>query len=209
MERKRNKDGTYGKEDYSIYIGKTYGKLTIIEVSSNYRDEKRCKCKCECGNQKEVSLNSLLKGTTKSCGCIMKNIDYDNLIGRRFGNLVVIEQLAKSKLSQAKYRCLCDCGNYIEVYGSNLLYNQTKSCGCIHKVSLYNTKPFSNNTSGVRGVHFETRNNRWTAKLTVKGTVYKKSFINFEEAVAYRKFLEDKYHRPLRDKYNKFKQKNN
>ena len=31
---------------------KKYGRLTIIEVSSNYRDEKRCKCKCECGNQK-------------------------------------------------------------------------------------------------------------------------------------------------------------
>lgn len=202
MGKERNSNGTFKEEDNSIYIGKKYGKLTILEVyrygKYNFR---KCKCLCECGNVKVVDLTNLKQGFTKSCGCIKKNNTYDILVGKRFGKLVVIEELPKTKLSQSKYKCLCDCGNYIEVYGSNLLYNQTKSCGCIHEISCYGEKPFSNNTSGIRGVYYSKTSKKWVAKLTINHEIYRKEFDLFEDAVEHRKKLEEKYHKPLREQY--------
>ncbi len=206
MGRSRNADGTFKKEDYSKYIGKKYGRLKILDVYKNgtYIE---CKCICDCGNKKDIALNNLIRGYTKSCGCIKKNDIYNNLIGKRIGKLVIIEELKKSKTGQVKYRCKCDCGNYIDVYGSNLIYNQTKSCGCIHKVCTYNDTIPITNKSGVKGVYWSKSRNRWIAKLTIKGDVYTKGFKDFEEAVQYRKYLEDKYHKPLKEEYRKFKEK--
>ncbi|MBP3595898.1 MAG: hypothetical protein J6J60_00640 [Clostridia bacterium] len=206
MGKERNSNGTFKEEDNSIYIGKKYGKLTILEVyrygKYNFR---KCKCLCECGNVKEVDLTNLKQGFTKSCGCIRKNEVYDILVGERFGKLIVVEELTKTKLSQSRYRCLCDCGNYIEVYGVNLIYNQTKSCGCIHDVSCYGEKPFSTNKSGIRGVYYSNAHKKWVAKLTINRKNYRKEFDLFDDAVEYRKKLEEKYHKPLRKKYNELK----
>lgn len=205
MNRKRNQDGTFAKEDYSEEIGKKYGKLTIIEIYSTERIEKRCRCKCECGNTTDTSLQSLRTGATKSCGCNIKNKIYDILIGQKFGKLKVMGELPKSKLGQTRFKCHCDCGNDIEVYGANLLYNQTRSCGCVHKLSFYNDTISKANKSGVKGVHYNKRNNKWVAKLTVKGEIYKKEFEKFEEAEKHRKYLEEKYHKQYKDKYNEIK----
>ena len=53
----------------------------------------------------------------------------DNLIGKRFGNLLVISQ--KNKLKQ--WYCLCDCGNETLVKECKLLNGDKKSCGCLKK----------------------------------------------------------------------------
>lgn len=55
----------------------------------------------------------------------------DNLVGQRFGRLVVIEQIAPYR-----YRCLCDCGNYVELPRCNLLSGHVKSCGCLVREDL-------------------------------------------------------------------------
>lgn len=50
--------------------------------------------------------------------------------GRRFGRLVVIEQ-AGSRGGKRLYRCVCDCGNEVDVQGVNLKTENTQSCGCL------------------------------------------------------------------------------
>ena len=53
-------------------IGKRYGLLTIIKYTGN-KNEKNCRmvlCKCDCGNEKEIPLTYLHKGT-QSCGCLI------------------------------------------------------------------------------------------------------------------------------------------
>lgn len=54
------------------------------------------------------------------------------LIGQRFGKLVVIAQGQKIK-NHYHWVCLCDCGNTKEVAGSSLMYGNTGSCGCLQK----------------------------------------------------------------------------
>lgn len=208
MNRKRNKNGTFAKEDYSNEIGNKYGKLTIIEIDTTEQGAKRCKCECECGNIAYTYLQALRRGVTKSCGCNMKNESYEMLVGRKFGKLTVIEELPKSKLGQTRFKCHCDCGNDIEVYGANLVYHQTKSCGCVRRLSWYNDSIPKSNKSGVKGVYYHKKTKRWVAKITLNRKVYRKEFLEFDDAVKHRRYLEEIYHKPYKDEYKEFKKDN-
>ena len=57
-----------------------------------------------------------------------------DLTGRRFGRLTVIERVENHITSgghpAVKWRCKCDCGNYVDVVSGRLLTGNTKSCGC-------------------------------------------------------------------------------
>ena len=50
-------------------VGKTFNRLTVVSQRSNGR-RTVCKCICVCGNEKEVALDKLKSGHTKSCGCL-------------------------------------------------------------------------------------------------------------------------------------------
>lgn len=60
-----------------------------------------------------------------------------------------------------------------------------------------------NNTSGTTGVHWQSHNRKWRAKLIFQGKTYKKDFNKIEDAIKYRKRLEEKYYKPILDKYTK------
>lgn len=55
-----------------------------------------------------------------------------NLVGERFGRLVVIDK-AESKSHHTRWLCLCDCGNKCIVHGTSLKTGNTTSCGCYKK----------------------------------------------------------------------------
>lgn len=54
-----------------------------------------------------------------------------DLIGKRFGKLVVLSFAGKTARRQSLWVVKCDCGNDRTVRGSNLRSGHTKSCGCI------------------------------------------------------------------------------
>ena len=56
---------------------------------------------------------------------------YDNLIGKKYDRLLVLENVGrKNKSDRTRYRCLCDCGNECEVVGRRIACGNTTSCGC-------------------------------------------------------------------------------
>lgn len=58
---------------------------------------------------------------------------YD-LIGQRFGKLVVIERAIKPDRLKSRgiyWQCICDCGNKKVIITSALVSGKTKSCGCL------------------------------------------------------------------------------
>jgi len=62
-------------------IGKKYGRLTVVNFSCYKIMKSGVRrsywiCKCECGNVVEKSILTLTQGTTKSCGCLYKEL-YD------------------------------------------------------------------------------------------------------------------------------------
>ncbi|MGL5749897.1 MAG: hypothetical protein ACRCXT_05185 [Paraclostridium sp.] len=56
----------------------------------------------------------------------------DELIGKVFGKLTVIERLENTKEGRKVYRCSCECGNTTSVKAKYLNNGDTRSCGC-HK----------------------------------------------------------------------------
>lgn len=55
------------------YVGKRFGRLLAIEKIRNGKSFKY-KCKCDCGNETSPSYSNLHTGTTKSCGCLKKEV---------------------------------------------------------------------------------------------------------------------------------------
>lgn len=117
-------------------VGKTFGRLTVVKLSPKVEGKRRkWLCLCSCGNYVEVDTGSLSGGTTRSCGCLNKELSSEratiNLSGKRFGKLSVIGRSDSSSDRRVMWLCACDCGNQIITSGRRLLLGQTCSCGCI------------------------------------------------------------------------------
>jgi hypothetical protein len=56
-------------------VGKTYGRLTVLEYAGVMPDRGGAlwNCKCECGNEYTAWGVSLRSGNTKSCGCFQRD----------------------------------------------------------------------------------------------------------------------------------------
>ncbi len=52
-----------------------------------------------------------------------------NLVGQRFGRLLVIGDAGSDAQGKALFKCLCDCGNEVIVRGYSLRNGDCKSCG--------------------------------------------------------------------------------
>ena len=63
----------------------------------------------------------------------------DNMIGTRFGKLVVVSvapvYTAPSGGIHKRYSCKCDCGNQVMVLKEHLTSGRQKSCGCLKKLN--------------------------------------------------------------------------
>lgn len=97
-------------------LGKRFGKLVVQEKISRHPTIKRdgtYRCLCDCGNTCEARASSLRKGQKKSCGCLFDIFTVSPWVGKKVGQLLVLERLPGKK-----YRCLCDCG--AEVISSSM-----------------------------------------------------------------------------------------
>lgn len=63
-----------------------------------------------------------------------------DLIGQRFGNLVVLEFTDRRSNKGIIWKCQCDCGATTYVSSCNLRSNHTKSCGCYRKKQISQTQ---------------------------------------------------------------------
>lgn len=60
---------------------------------------------------------------------------FRNLVGEKFGRLIVIKRVEKeenSKYKRVYWLCKCDCGNEKIIAVDLLIKGYTKSCGCLH-----------------------------------------------------------------------------
>lgn len=55
-----------------------------------------------------------------------------DITGQKFGRLTALYKLHNYHKRATYWLCVCDCGNFTEVRGTNLRYGQTKSCGCLN-----------------------------------------------------------------------------
>ena len=131
--KSRKSDGCTecNKKDFKQYVNQQIHDWYIMEYLGN----KKYKCRCSCGNIKEVNCYNVLEGLSKNCGCIRKEKisevrSINSLIGNIYGRLKVIDEIGKNKHGKTICKCLCECGNEVEVLSNSLRTNHTISCGC-------------------------------------------------------------------------------
>jgi hypothetical protein len=57
-------------------IGVKFGRLRVTEIARTDRNGVHYKCRCDCGNESIVRASDLMRGRTKSCGCIKRRTYY-------------------------------------------------------------------------------------------------------------------------------------
>lgn len=139
--------------------GKRFGKLTVIkqietpEKHKNKRTNAFWECKCDCGNTTIVIGTSLRKGT-KSCGCLSRLQEQYDITDQKFGKLIAKEIVGHTKKGLVIWKCVCKCGNEVDVTGNQLRTGRKKSCGCLQKL----TGKKHHSWNGYKGIY----KNNWT-----------------------------------------------
>jgi hypothetical protein len=85
-------------------IGKTFGRLIVLNRQPNKGTNATWLCKCICGNTKTVPTARLNNGHCKSCGCLMKET-----VGNQFRK--------HGKSHTPEYRLLKDAKRRAEKFG--------------------------------------------------------------------------------------------
>lgn len=148
-----------------------------------------------------------------------KGINRIDITGQKFGRLTVVRDSGERKNQQVVWLCKCDCGKEYKVRSESLRRGFTKSCGCSKyekpsnfyvnllentNISHLNGNIPKNNKSGVKGVFWDKRSKKWKATIGFKREIiYLGLYDNLEDAAQARKEAEEKYFKPILDKYGK------
>ena len=142
-----------------------------------------------------------------------------DLTGQRYGRLTVLAP-AENIGGKTAWLCRCDCGRETVVKTRHLRSGHTKTCGCQNGtgdprpalgltyidgtcVEMIRANTLRrNNTSGVQGVDWLAKKQRWRATICFKGKRhYLGSYEKFEDAVKARKRGEEEYHNKFLEEF--------
>lgn len=148
------------------------------------------------------------------------------LIGKIFGELTVLKRVNNE--GNSRYLCRCSCGKEVVLVGAVLLAGQQKTCGHVHETgyekfseikdlgtkdleskrvegtSLYaiSTKKPKNNKSGYKGVSYMKNKGKYRAYIGLRGKQINLGLYDTaEEAYLARLAGEEKYYKPILEKY--------
>lgn len=60
-------------------VGDVYGHWTVIEPATMKEGVRHVKCRCKCGTERSVLLVNLVKGKSKSCGCLARKLKSERI----------------------------------------------------------------------------------------------------------------------------------
>lgn len=138
-----------GKSKALDLTGQTFNDLTVLYRVSNKGNSKApngnvvgrtyWRCICVCGKECDVQTSDLTSNKRKDCGhshdAYMHEIRTQDVSGKTFGCLKVLEMLPSMKVGK-KWRAMCRaqcvlCGNIIDVQRDYLISGDTQSDGCL------------------------------------------------------------------------------
>jgi hypothetical protein len=148
-----------------------------------------------------------------------------NLIGQRFGKLLVIERAGSTEKGNSLWLCRCECGNEKVYAGTWLKNGSITSCGCGKQEQIDNAKKMlstkhtidnvqvplvtkkvrTDSTTGHKGIvrKIKRGKERFEAYITVdKKRKYIGSSTDINKAIELRKEAEQKYYGDVIKKYN-------
>lgn len=157
------------------HVGDKCGYLTLIEDTGERTNGGNVvwKCQCECGNIVHRTQDSLMQSIVKGCN-ISCGCQRDKSVGQRLKDDPIRKAKSLESLGQID-------GTTMQGIGEQKLRR--------------------NNTSGVRGVGYDGKHGYWRARIMIAGKEHCGCFHTKEEAIAYRKYLEDVYYEPIKERF--------
>lgn len=202
--------------------GRQFGLWTVIGRSNRTINGRHrfWTCQCECGTVKDVTIDSLKRGQSHSCGCLPRGGNHKDFTGEKRGGLTALRPTGKIIGNSPEYIWRCECGNEVTLPVSAVPRLGNRKCPDCYKtlkrdqtvdmrqrlerVAIHDLAPKSlrnleqgkfqsNNTSGVRGVY--ERRKRWIATGYNNGKrVHLGTFDTMEEAKEAREnFIQKQY----------------
>ena len=92
--------------------GNRYHRWTVICIGEKRGLIQKWKCRCDCGTEREVAYNNLKSGTSRSCGCLQKEITSKNRSSHGMANHPIYRSWASMKS-----RCLSPGNEDFAHYG--------------------------------------------------------------------------------------------
>lgn len=214
-------------------IGECFGRWTVLYRAENHirpsgQSIVRWHCICDCGNEKDVDGCELRNGSSKSCGCLQKELTIKRESGVNLYDLsgdygigytmynepfyFDLEDYDKIKdfywrISKDGYvnskdyifhRIVTECpvDKIVDHINSKKRNDNRKSnlrhCNQSENLSYKGIQ--SNNTSGIIGVSWSNKYNKWLVRLNKNHKcIYLEYFSNKEEAINARLSAEKKY----------------
>lgn len=172
-----------------INIGDRFGRWTVIGPSkkTDKSQNKYFLCKCDCGTARDIAGYMLASGRSKSCGCVRTK----DMTGEKVGHLTFLKVARIGEGGRRIWLCQCDCGNYVEKTINQAKYSP--SCGCAREcaaretlkkngkklrriegtcIDSFHQNLSKNNKSGIKGVSWDKKRQKWAAQITFKRKVY-------------------------------------
>jgi AP2 domain. len=208
-----------------------FGELTALRPTTKRKGGAVIwECKCVCGNIVYRSLPQLKNMNNRNlhCGCKnnetekLKSGKISDLTGQVFGQLTALRPTDRRSNRSVIWECRCSCGNVVSRSVTSLKGKyKNPSCGCMlseiavennqnsfHFVdgtrieSIKSQKLFSNNKSGIRGVHFDSASGKWRAVIYFRNKqIHLGLFLDLDDATKARKLAEDLYFHPVIDEF--------
>lgn len=148
----------------------------------------------------------------------MRGYNIDDYIGKRFNHLTLIKNSNKLDKNNSKLALFkCDCGNIKELVFTQVLSGEITSCSCRNKgknsnltlesvrdkkIEFYKTQTQKNNKTGYTGISLV--NGKYRVRIQVNHkSKHVGYFDNLQDAIKARKDAEEKYFKPILEKYEK------
>lgn len=156
-----------------------------------------------------------------------QRVVHEEIIGKRFGRLTVLDWKINEN-NRTVYICQCDCGNETTAIYSDLISGKKSSCGCLRvdmasqsiketykpmrdkqKIAqvdgtvayTLDSKTSKNSVTGITGVS-KMASGKYRAYINLaRKQIRLGTFKTLEEAAEARKEAEEKYYRPILDRY--------
>jgi len=189
-------------------------------------------CRCDCEEENIVYRTTYqLRRLTRNlhCGCQdataekLKSGRIADVTNQTFGRLTALRPTDKRIGRAVIWECECSCGQkeIFRALDSLRDSGEQQSCGCwlseiskenskknFHFVggtrieSIKNQKLLKNNKSGVRGVHFDNKANKWRAVIYFQGKqIHLGLFLELNDAAKARQEAEDVYFKPIIEEF--------
>lgn len=96
---------------------------------------------------------------------------FDDLTGRVFNRLTVLYRIEGK--GNTNWKCLCECGNEVEVLGSGMRSGKTGSCGCLHKERTSESRT-------THGFSMDSKKNGWGCWRVMVSRCLKEGYKNYD-----------------------------